>query len=67
MDTKMTEDKSADDPKIIVDEDWKSQVENEKEQIRQQESGEADPATNEPDHPPIPPASFALLTLDAVV
>ena len=64
------QDKSTDDPKIIVDEDWKSQVENEKEQIRQQEAGDTDPSindpgitepsTNESDYPPIPPASFSV-------
>jgi hypothetical protein len=51
---------TADDPKIIVDEDWKSQVENEKEQLRQQESGDATPDASEPDQPPIPPASFSM-------
>ena len=53
----MTEEKS-DDPKIIVDEDWKSQVEAEKEQIKK-ESEEVDDATGGEGE--LPPASFAML------
>ncbi len=46
----------SEEPKIIVDEDWKSQVEKEKEQLRQQESE----ATSSP-QPEIPEASFSVL------
>ena len=46
------------DPKIIVDEDWKSQVEREKEQI--QESANQSEAAS-PDEGEIPPASILML------
>jgi len=52
----------ADDKKIIIDEDWKSQVEAEREQAAQ---AKAEPATNEgaseTTDPPMPPASFEML------
>ena len=47
----MTEEK---DPKIIVDDDWKSQVEKEKEQIEQERHGDDD-------NQQVPEASFSLL------
>jgi hypothetical protein len=46
------------DPKIIVDEDWKSQVEKEKEQI-QEAASQAEAAG--PDEGEIPPASILML------
>lgn len=46
-----------DEPKIIVDEDWKSQVEREKEELKQQQ--EKQPETE--GEPSIPPASFQML------
>ena len=45
----------SEEPKIIVDEDWKSQVEKEKEQLRKEE------AAPTPDQPEIPEASFEIL------
>jgi len=53
----------ADEKKIIIDEDWKSQVQAEKEQAAKskpaapQQGGEAAEASD----PPLPPASFELL------
>lgn len=44
--------------RIIVDEDWKSQVEREKEALRHQQSESGDPAAAKPS---LPPASFGLL------
>lgn len=60
-------------PRIIVDEDWKSQVEAEREQLRRKEHPDAvperDPAGAAPERPPaaaagpsrLPPASFETL------
>jgi hypothetical protein len=48
---------SADKPKIIIDEDWKSQVEREKEQLSHPEQAAAQPPA--PDA--LPPASFVEL------
>lgn len=45
-------------PKIIVDEDWKSQVEAEK---RTAEQPASTPTAESADDPPMPPASFELL------
>lgn len=45
--------------RIIVDEDWKSQVEREKEALRQQQSDAGEPSAA--DAPILPPASFGLL------
>ena len=57
----MTHDK----PKIIIDEDWKSQVEAEKEAAKTVKSpppdAEAPAAEAESVDPPMPPASFAML------
>ena len=56
----MTEEnnQSAEEPKIIVDEDWKSQVEREKEELKQQEqAGETQDSQSAEEHP-MPPASF---------
>lgn len=62
-----TEDKpdSLSDPKIIVDEGWKSQVEREQEAWRNSPSGDL-PVKNASnsrigDQPPLPPVSFGLL------
>lgn len=63
---------SEEKPKIVVDTDWKAQVEAEKEQLRRQEHHEPS-ATSAPDEsarqatpkqdaePPLPPASFEWL------
>jgi hypothetical protein len=52
----------SEEPKIIVDEDWKSQVENEKEQLRQQEAqGASRGESPADDDAGIPPASFHVL------
>jgi len=48
----------SEEPKIIVDEDWKSQVEKEKEQLRQQEGA---PSAEAQENPGIPPATFHVL------
>ena len=47
----------SEEPKIIVDEDWKSQVEKEKEELRMQEST----APSEPADQQVPEASFQVL------
>ena len=57
----------ADEKKIIIDEDWKSQVEAEREQAAKAKSApaEAPTSTNEDSaeatDPPMPPASFEML------
>ena len=52
---------SEDEPKIIVDDDWKSQVEREKEQLAKEEAEKAaQPDAPEGSHP-LPPASFPIL------
>ena len=59
----MTEEnnESAEEPKIIVDEDWKDQVEREKEELKQQEeAGETQDSQSSEEHP-MPPASFTVL------
>ena len=57
----MTEEnnESAEEPKIIVDEDWKDQVEREKEELKQQE--EAGESHDSSEEHPMPPASFTVL------
>jgi hypothetical protein len=52
-----------DEPKIIVDEDWKSQVEKEKDQLRKEsETGSPNDASEaNPESMPIPEASFGML------
>lgn len=54
---------SADEPRIIVDEDWKSQVEREKEELKKQEESGESPDQDSPsaDEHPLPPASFTVL------
>jgi|TARA_B100000809_G_C15080310_1_gene509435 hypothetical protein len=55
---------SKDRPKIIIDEDWKSQVEEEKESLQQEKS--ADPVDKKPadeDFGPMPPASLTTLVM----
>jgi hypothetical protein len=62
-------DEGQDKPKIIVDEDWKAQVESEREQLREQEAGsevkpDAKPKAKEnvaAEARQLPPASFATL------
>jgi hypothetical protein len=55
----------ADDKKIIIDEDWKSQVEAEREQAAMAKSAPAVASTKEDSSestdPPMPPASFEML------
>jgi hypothetical protein len=54
----------ADKPKIIVDEDWKSQVQAEKEALKGQEAANAedDKSGSEAQAMPMPEASFSVLT-----
>ena len=51
------------EPRIIVDEDWKSQVEREKEELKKQEqTGQSQSADSQSvDDFPLPPASFGVL------
>ena len=57
-DTSMT-DSETDRPKIIIDEDWKTKVEREKQSLR---SKQAEISSTESDVPgELPPASFSLL------
>src|SRR3954462_7249962 len=55
----------ADEKKIIIDEDWKSQVQAEKEQAAKPktatDSSAAESRTSEADDLPMPPATFELL------
>ncbi len=52
---------SDDEPKIIVDDDWKSQVEQEKAQLAQEEAEKTtEPEASDPTHQ-LPPASFVIL------
>ena len=55
----------AEDKKIIIDEDWKSQVEAEREEAAKAKSAPVAPAENtgapETTDPPMPPASFEML------
>jgi hypothetical protein len=48
-------------PKIIVDEDWKTRVQAEKEAIRQQSEEQGKGADAKTAEPELPPASFSLL------
>ncbi len=61
---------SQDKPKIIIDEDWKSQVEAEKAAVQQGDSPQEAPTAAEDDQssldPPMPPASFAMLAQSLV-
>lgn len=50
----------SEEPKIIVDEDWKSQVEKEKEELRKQEADAPAPGADDAMHQ-IPEASFQVL------
>jgi len=64
QETKMTKENtdSTDEPKIIVDEDWKSQVEREKEELKTQEqTGQDQAPDSSSEEYPIPPASFTVL------
>lgn len=50
----------SDEKKIIIDEDWKSQVEAEKHAAEQKPTDTPPPPASD-DDPPMPPASFELL------
>lgn len=50
---------SGEEPKIVVDDDWKSQVEKEKEELKQNQ--ESDPGPESADAMEMPPASFLVL------
>ena len=55
----MTED--SDKPKIIIDEDWKSQIEREKEAAQEKAEQSVAAAENDEQEFQMPPASFSLL------
>ncbi len=59
-------DSSADKPKIIVDEDWKGQVQAEKENLRQAGSAQETTARQPGEQLPIPEASFSTLAMTLV-
>ena len=48
-------------PKLIIDEDWKTQAQSEKENLRQQQEQEPSSPADENSEMPIPPASFEFL------
>jgi hypothetical protein len=48
-------------PKIIVDEDWKSQVQEEREQLKQQVQGGSPPGSDSRDDPVLPAPSLSWL------
>lgn len=50
----------SEEPKIIVDDDWKSQVQREKEQLAEEEHKKSSPE-GAPGEMPLPPASFGVL------
>ncbi len=50
----------SEEKKIIIDDDWKSQVAAEKEALKQEPTDEG-PASGEPQMPQMPPASFEML------
>ena len=54
---------SAEEPRIIVDEDWKSQVEREKEELKKQSEADENQDQDSPssDEHPLPEASFIVL------
>ena len=55
-------DDAAEKPNIIIDEDWKTQVQNEKEQVHQEQVGVvADNAEDSPATEQLPPASLPFL------
>ena len=49
------------EPKIIVDDDWKSQVEQEKEQLKTKDAADSEPTADEDLSQEMPPASFPML------
>ena len=58
----MSEEANADEPKIIVDDDWKSQVEKEKEQLKQTAETGDEPQSGDADQMhELPPATFMVL------
>jgi hypothetical protein len=52
---------AEEEPKIIVDDDWKSQVQQEKEQLKKQETEEPAATSDEEIPQELPPASFPML------
>ena len=58
-----SEENPREKPTIIVDSDWKSQVEAEKEALRQQAGGQQPSARQDGEEMPLPPASFAVLVM----
>lgn len=56
----MSEDANPSQPDIIVDDDWKAQVEKEKEALQSNKDGDAPPQT-QPESFEMPPASFMVL------
>lgn len=48
----------SEEKKIVVDDDWKSQVEKEKEQLQEEAENQAE---SDADMPQMPPASFSML------
>jgi hypothetical protein len=52
---------SNEERKIIIDEDWKSQVEREREELKSRKHEADEPASSAPGSEQIPEASFALL------
>ena len=50
----------SDEKKIIIDDDWKSQVAAEKEALKEETTAE-EPAAGDPATPQMPPASFEML------
>lgn len=57
----MTAEFPSEDKKIVVDEDWKKQVEAEKEGVRRMHQGKEGEEKSENKSPHLPPASFAFL------
>ncbi len=56
----MSDDKNTPEKKILIDDDWKSQVAAEKEALKEETAAEG-PAAGEPQMPQMPPASFEML------
>ncbi len=50
----------SDEKKILIDDDWKSQVAAEKEALKEETTAEG-PAAGDPQMPQMPPASFEML------
>ncbi len=56
----MSDDKKTFEKKILIDDDWKSQVAAEKEALKEETTAEG-PAAGDPAMPQMPPASFEML------